>query len=855
MIIETTKVQQTIYYTGGMPDQFVSDKDKEGEQWIKANLDFLNNEAVAKVTQNIKDFKHNYDLLNGYLDSSDFYQQQEISDFISEIHTSFTDLMEKELDLPSYVQHYDIMSRPLNTLKGELTKRADNSRVLAMDDDSFNEKRQFFTDLMTQLIISNNKQRMIEKGLTPESLGEEEFEKVAMDQIKDRLSSFTTKGEKWGNAILEAMKVEFNLKEQSEEGFQDLNTCAREYFHIYLDKSKTGFKTEVTNPIQTWSKKISSKKYTRDGWAAGLLEVMELSEIINKFDLTKEEIDYLRDSAIENTNYGNQTRSNLLGTSKTWEDSTYTDTYNPYTEDLTTMQEMEVLGKELDSLVNGTRTVEGTGYWGARYIVLTAYWCSKKKIGLLTYLDEDGEEQTKYVDDTYKKIPEQVSIEWNWINQWYRGLKIGDIYYAEPIDYISYCPIIGVEHNGKNSRPTSKVDKMKKFQALFNVAINQGWRILEKDLGVQYEHELKTIPNSKDGDDQDALEVMEAIMREKGMITKDTSPENVRGNLPNTATSKVVDLTRDRELKMRIDLATWAKQMCWEMVGMNEQRMGGVAATETAYGTQTALSQSYAQTEPDFAQHEYLMNQVYQAILDVAQWVAINKETSTLSWISGDGTPEFLEIAGDDLSLRDLRCIVTNRNKDQQRFNELRGLAQHMIQNGADEYAIAELYSTESIRELKETFKKLREKREETQQQQQQIEQQKIQQAQQAVQLQLQQVEQHHQEELQMEKYKADLAAHTRITEAQIKNYFQTAGEDADMNGIPDPQQIAANALKQQELIAKKDLEGLKLSTQQQKNQQDYELKQRELDVKEKDIAAKIQIAKENKGKYDNKKK
>ena len=69
---------------------------------------------------------------------------------------------------------------------------------------------------------------------------------------------------------------------------------------------------------------------------------MEISEIIDKFELTKEEIDHLRETNKEYSEHGNYTRSNLLGTNKTGEASTFTDTYNPYIEDIYRLNEFAV---------------------------------------------------------------------------------------------------------------------------------------------------------------------------------------------------------------------------------------------------------------------------------------------------------------------------------------------------------------------------------------------------------------------------------------------------------------------------------------------------------------------------------
>lgn len=855
MVIKTTDFKDPMDFLAGMPDQFVSDKTKAQPKFWKQNMDFFASLAQSEYNRKKKKAR-NYDLVNGILHPEDFSEEQEVADFIEDLQDEFTQMMEKQMDLPSYVKHYNIMNRPLNTMEGELSKRPDNSRVVALDQDSLSEKGKYFTELMQQIIFSKALEQVIDKLMKDGAPAEyiqkniDDIKSTTLEKVKDDMASFSTNAEKWGNHILNALKVEFNLKEKSEEGFRDLCRIAEEHFHIYLDKSGTGFNIAPTNPIKTGFLLSGDKKYTKDAYAGWLIDIMELSEIINTFDLEKEDIDHLRKQITENQIPG--TTSNLY-TNKLGLESIKYDSYN-IAQDLLQRQEFELLENKLDSHLNGTQT--STGYFGNRFVVVQAYWISRKKMGLLTYMDESGVEQKTLVDENYKSIPEEIDIKWQWINQWMRGIKIGnEVYHVEELEYINYLPIIGVVSNAKNTEARSMVDHMKPFQMILNVAVNQIWELLEKEIGNVAEVELRRIPTSKDGNDQDALDHVLMVARREGILTSDSSPENLRGNLPNTSVTRTVDLGRYQEIRSRIELATWAKQQCWEMVGMNEQRMGGVAATETAYGTQTALSQSYAQTEPVFAQHEYLMNQVYQAILDVAQWVETKKPESTISYITAEGEAQWLTVAREDISLRDLRCIVSSRAEDQRIFTDIRSLAQHMLQNGADEYTIAELFSSNSIRQWKESMKKIREERQKMQQQQQQLEQAKIQQADQANQAALQQAEQHHQEDLQMEKYKIDTDANVKLAVEQIGNYFQAASTDADLNGVADPQQIADHALKQQEIIAKNNLENMKLSAQQQKNQQDYDLKQRELDVKEKDIEAKKWIAQNNKNKYDFKKK
>jgi hypothetical protein len=55
------------------PDQFVSEKDKKGNDWIKANMDYFANVAYSQFIKAKDTFLHNYNLVKGILRREDFY--------------------------------------------------------------------------------------------------------------------------------------------------------------------------------------------------------------------------------------------------------------------------------------------------------------------------------------------------------------------------------------------------------------------------------------------------------------------------------------------------------------------------------------------------------------------------------------------------------------------------------------------------------------------------------------------------------------------------------------------------------------------------------------------------------------
>ena len=828
-IIRYTKDATIRYaYLNIFPDQFKTEKEKMDESWIKNTMDYFANKSYAEYVKNRDTFVKNYDLVKGILRMEDFYQS-------APQVKSFTDMLTADLELPAYVKMYSIITTPLNELVGEISKRPDSFRVKAFDDDSKAEELEFKTGILQEYVINTAKQKILEKAaIAGQEVDGEQLEKMTMEEVQDELDSYTSVAEKWANHVLTCQKADFTLKEKSEDAFRDMLISAREFYHIYEDNSKLGYNIEVANPKNTWFLSTPDRKYVSDptgraqgAYAAGTVQVMELSEIIESIpDLTKDEIDHLRSSLqdyglinVRESNLGNPNAGNGI-------DSVQYDTYDPLVLQTRMMIESEMKQNDdgLQDFLGLTSNVSSFGY---KYVVVRAYWISKKKIGKLIYLDEMGNEQSTLVDESYKSntIPTQISLEWGWINQWYQGIKIGpDIYHIKPFNLLNYCPIIGLVHEVKNTEAKSLVDMMKPFQVIYNVCMNQLYKLLEKEIGKVQLMSIRHIPIPKDGDAQDALDIWEMEARNRGVVFIDDSPENLKS--PSSFNQfRDIDMTRTQEIQSRYNLAVQLKNECWELVGMSKQRLGSISASETATGTNTAITQSYSQTEPLFVAHEYVLGQLYQAIIDASLYIEAKKPQSTISYITSEGESAFVQVNGTDLKFRDLKVFLTNRPEDQKMFNEIRGLSQAVLQNGGSLHDIIELYSTNSVRQMKKVFKTL-------QQRQQQLEDQKMQQQQQQLEQQQAQAEaaiasaqQMQAENMAHEDYQNELDRINKIQIAMI-NAESKAGplSDIDESGTADV------------------LEMGKLSAEQNKANKDYEGKMKEIQSKNSIAAKKLAV-------------
>lgn len=858
-IIRYTKDATIRYaYLNIFPDQFKTEKEKQDESWIKNTMDYFANKAYAEYVKNRDTFVKNYDLMKGILRMEDFYQEPEVR--------SFTDVLTADLELPSYVKMYSIITTPVNELVGEISKRPDTYRVKAFDDDSRAEELQFKTDTLQQYVISQVQQQIVEKAaLEGQEIEAEELQQMTMQQVKDQLDSYTSVAEKWANHVLTCQKAEFNLKEKSEDAFRDMLISAREFYHIYEDNSKLGFNIEVANPKNTWFLTTPDRKWISDptgraqgAYAAGTVQVMELSEIIESIpDLTKEEIDHLR-SSLQDYGLINVRESNLGNPDAIpGQDSVMYDTFDPLVLQTRMIIESE-MKENSDGLKDFLGLTSNVSSFGYKYVVVRAYWISKRKIGKLIYIDDMGNEQSMLVDETYKSgtIPTQQSLEWGWINEWYQGTKIGpDIYHIKPFKLLNYCPIIGTTYEVKNTEAKSLVDLMKPFQVLYNVCMNQLYKLLEKEVGKVQLMSLRHVPIPKDGDAQDALDIWEMEARNRGVVFIDDSPENLKAPSSfNQFTS--LDLTRTQEIQARYTLAQQLKAECWELVGMTRQRMGSISASESATGTNTAMQQSYSQTEPLFIAHEYVMGQLYQAIIDAALYVESAKPQSTLSYITNEGESAFVQVNGSDLKFRDLKVFLTNRPEDTQMFNELRALAQPLMQNGGSLYDVIELYSTKSMREMKKTFKELRDQQIAQQQQAQQLEQQKLEQQAQQTQATLQQAAQLAQEKQANEDYQNELDRINKKEVALIQalGRNENAAADVDESGVADALEVSRLASDQSK--ASKDYQ-IKLQEIQSKMKESNDKKQIEMEkikVARENMANDLAVAKENAKGRNNKK-
>ena len=239
----------------------------------------------------------------------------------------------------------------------------------------------------------------------------------------------------------------------------------------------------------------------------------------------------------------------------------------------------------------------------------------------------------------------------------------------------------------------------------------------------------------------------------------------------------------------------------WEKLsGVSRQRQGTIGAYEGKASSQQAILQSSHITEDLFRKFGRLEQRDLQALVDYSKEAWLTGKQGM--FVMPDGTTDFLDLDSMQHMESNYGIFVSDSGKDVERLDQMKQLAQAMMQNGSKGSTIAEVLESESFTQIKGKLKAAEKAQEELERAQQQAEQQQAQQ-----QMEMQQAE--------MERASID--------------------KEKDRQLDIEVALINAEARKNPELD----------SFNMQKLMQDFENKQRELDIREKELGAKMESDRE----------
>jgi Membrane protein involved in colicin uptake len=881
------------------PVQFISEKEKD-EEWRSWNLDWLEFQGMKQLRRNARRLMKNYKLAKGIIDKADYIVEEdnEMADLI--------DTLTKEDESALELKFYPIIPNVINVLCNEFSKRSSRIMFKAMDDISHNEMMEEKRGMVEKVLLEDAERKMMmemmamgieldseemQKALAPESL--QQLPEIEGFFRKDYKSMI----EQWASHQMSVDEERFKLQELEERGFKDMLITDREFWHFKMNEDD--YELELWNPLLTFYHKSPDVRYISQGNWVGKMDMMSVSDVIDKYGwmMNEEQMESLEAIyPVRSAGYAVQGYQN---------DGTY---YDP-TKSHDWNTEMPSLGyRQYTSLYDtkfGTGDIvewilsdsEDTVDFGKTHLlrVSTIYWKSQRKIGHLTKITEEGEIIQDIITEEYKvtdkplyntSIYKQKSkdnlifgehIDWIWINETWGGVKIGPnrpafwgmnnpgginpIYLGlnggkpgrvpfqfkgDATLYGCKLPVEGSVFGDRNTRSISLVDLMKPYQIGYNIVNNQIADILVDELGTVIMLDQNSLPRHSMGEDWGKNNLAKAYVAMKNfqMLPLDTSITNTENAL-NFQHYQVLNLEQTNRLLSRVNLASYFKNQAFEVIGLNPQRMGQAIAQQTATGIEQAMSASYAQTEQYFIQHsDNLMPRVHQMRTDLAQYYHSNKPSVRLQYITSKDEKVNFEINGTELLMRDLNIFCTTKTNSRAVMEQLKQLAINNNTTGASIYDLGNVIKSESIAELtgvlKNAEQKVQSQKESEMQQQQEMQKQMIesQEKQKAM-------------DLQFRSEQADMDRQTQLTVAEIRAAGYGATVDINQNQVSDYQDALEGIRQEQRYQDQMNLKRESEMTKKEQGNQKLQIERESLQARKEIADKQLQVAKENKNKYD----
>jgi hypothetical protein len=788
-----------IYST--LPPQKLSSK-KKTKEWKEQCVEAVSNMGNSRYMNGRSSWgrkQANYDLVASIINEDDFRH----------VFDPYGWGQEYSEAQPAKLRDINLVVNKINILKGEEINRPFDHQVVAINGEAVSQKEKAMKEMLMK-----NAQAVLAKESGIEQLQEtdpetgEPIEPKPFDEVqKYAMRSITDIREQWGNDILNYLKHKEKLKLKFSEGWEHALIAAEEIYYVGIVNGDV--KLRVCNPLNVEFDRNPDNPYIEDGDWFREDRWMTVGQILDEFG------EYLTEKQIKDLDEGNlqQGLSNQM------------------------FPEYAYSQKDIQSYERGNSSTR-TNSNSTHYLVNHVVWKSMKKIGFVTYMDENDEQQTSVVDETFRMSQEMkdagYTLEWKWIPEVWHGTKIAESFYVniEPLPNQTRSmdnpsevklPYVGRVYNCTNTIQTSLVDLIKPHQYLYNIV----WFRLESEIakakGKKMIMDIAQIPKSEGFDVEKWIHFFDTVGI--GFIN---SFEEGTGNMGQGKTSAFnqftqVDMTLSQSVGQYLSILDKIERVIDKIVGITPQREGHTESRQTATAAQNAVIQSSHSTEPWFFIHNEIKTQVLSHMIESAKFAYPDKKK--LNFMTDDMQRISMEMDIEKFSDSDYGVFVSNSSKDNMIFSELRSLGQQALGSGTATLTdIVNILSANSTSELTNLIKEADAKREQQQQAQMQSQQQ-MQQEQLAAQ------QQEKEAERMFEAEQNQLDRENKVQVATINNIG--FDEDAQGNNQIDVIKQGELSLKQSEAANKQSLERLKISNDSLDKDKDRQLKREEIASKE----------------------
>lgn len=799
-------------YNANFPQQKLPLKKKD-EQWQHDCVNYIIGEGnvVSGGMQKTRfsELQTYYDLYNSIFDEKDFKR--------------ITNPFKVSDGFPATPQDFNIIRPKVDLLIGEETKRPFNFRVVRTSQDATSdlmdqEKEMLIQYMMSAIMgrMSPEEQQQFQQQLqSGEIMPPEEIGKYMRRDYKDVI-------ENTAYHSLMYIREKCGIDNEFIKGWKDGLIAGQEVYYVGVQNGDPYM--ERVNPVYFSFDQSPDLEFIEDAsWCCRKMR-LPVAEVYDRYHdkLSEKDLDKLNEMLTGRP-------SNDLG------EKDPVDNFNHI--------QMHIY----DNPVFDQKTRHNINVWHC-------CWKSFKKIKYVTFQDENGDAQIEIVDEFYKPVGTEIGIDEDWIVEVWEGYRAGsDLYFGiQPVAYqhisidqpdsqkLPYC---GAIYSNTNSKPRSLVSILKPLQYMYIVLWYRLELAIARDKGKVINMDITQIPKSMNITPDRWMHYLSSVgVNFINPYENQWGIPGREGGKPatfNQITS--LDLTMSNVIAEYIQLMDKIEQLAGTITGITEQRQGAISTSELVGNVERSVLQSSHITEPLFWVHNQCKKHVLTMLLNTAKGVWEESGKKKLQYVFDNGERAFLAITK-QFYYEDMDVFVSDTSKDAENIAKLQQLIQPAMQNGASLLEAAEILTNDNFNIIKQKLKDMQDRQDQLQQQQQEAQQQ------QAMQLQQMQNEAKEQElmlkeaEMDLQRYKIDADNQTKIAVAEISTYRGTEDKDINMNGIPDPMEIAKDATQQRKIDSeaytkryearqKKEIEDKKISLAKEQMKHETELQKQKDDA------------------------
>ena len=815
-------------YNAGFPQQKLPLKKKD-EKWQHDCVNYIIGEgnivSDGPTHSKFGELQTYYNLYNSIFDERDFKK--------------ITNPFKVEDGFPATPQDFNIIRPKVDLLIGEETKRPINFRVVRTSQEAASDLMETQKQLLIQYL-----QAAIMSKMGPEE--QQQFQEQLQNgdiMPPEAIAKYMDKDYKdvVENAAYHTivyLREKLNLDNEFIKGWKDALIAGREIYYVGVLGAEPY--AERVNPMYFSFDKSPDLEFIEDGsWCCRKMR-LPITEVYDRYydKLTEKDLNKLEEMI-------NKVSGNSAG------DKDERDLFK---------------GIQLhfyDNPINDDASSRCVNVWHC-------CWKSFKKMYYVTTFDQTGQPQIDILDESYIPTGDEISVEQDWIIEVWEGYRCGnDLYFGiQPIEYqhvsidnpnsqkLPYC---GAVYSNTNSKPRSLVSILKPLQYMYIVLWYRLELAIARDKGKVVNMDITQIPKSMNI-------TPERWMHYLGSVGVNfINPYEEGWNVPGREGGKpaqfnqitALDLTMSNVIAEYIQLMDKIENLAGTISGITEQRTGAISTSELVGNVERSVVQSSHITEPLFWVHNQCKRRVLNMLVNVAKGAWEETGKKKLSYIFDNGERAFIDI-NEKFYYEDVDIFVSDTSKDVENIQKLQQLIQPAMQNGASLLEAAEILTNDNFNILKQKLKDMQTRQEQLAQQQQQA------QAEQEQKLQEMQNQAKQQElmlqeaQMDLQRYQIDQDNATKIAVAEISAYRGTEDKDANMNGIPDPMEIANNAIQQQKIDSdaytkryeakqKREIENQKIKLEQDKMKHETQLQKQKDDAAYKREELKARTALKNK--------